>query len=92
MWDPQRLTTLWACTACYRDSFTYFLLRRIRKEEDEWGKQGEGWETEGKKNNTGGGEADNGDYDDGDDDEKWGEIELEGKREKRNLNYDITEG
>jgi hypothetical protein len=22
MWDPQRLTTLWACTACYRDSFT----------------------------------------------------------------------
>jgi hypothetical protein len=24
MWDPQRLTTLWAFTACYRDSFTYF--------------------------------------------------------------------
>jgi hypothetical protein len=22
MWDPQRLTTLWAFTACYRDSFT----------------------------------------------------------------------
>jgi hypothetical protein len=22
MWDPQRLTTLWASTACYRDSFT----------------------------------------------------------------------
>jgi hypothetical protein len=26
MWDPQRLTTLWAFTACYRDSFTYFTL------------------------------------------------------------------
>jgi hypothetical protein len=26
MWDPQRLTTLWAFTACYRDSFTYFYL------------------------------------------------------------------
>jgi hypothetical protein len=24
MWDPQRLTTLWAFTACYRDSFTFF--------------------------------------------------------------------
>jgi hypothetical protein len=23
MWDPQRLTTLWAFTACYRDSFTF---------------------------------------------------------------------
>jgi hypothetical protein len=22
MWDPRRLTTLWAFTACYRDSFT----------------------------------------------------------------------
>jgi hypothetical protein len=21
MWDPQRLTTLWASMACYRDSF-----------------------------------------------------------------------
>jgi hypothetical protein len=26
MWDPQRLTTLWAFTACYRDSFTFFYL------------------------------------------------------------------
>jgi hypothetical protein len=25
MWDPQRLTTLWAFTACYRDSFTFTL-------------------------------------------------------------------
>jgi hypothetical protein len=24
MWEPRRLTTLWAWTACYRDSFTYF--------------------------------------------------------------------
>jgi hypothetical protein len=23
MWEPRRLTTLWASTACYRDSFTY---------------------------------------------------------------------
>jgi hypothetical protein len=23
MWDPQRLTTLWASMACYRDSFTF---------------------------------------------------------------------
>jgi hypothetical protein len=23
MWDPQRLTALWASTACYRDSFTF---------------------------------------------------------------------
>jgi hypothetical protein len=22
MWKPRRLTTLWASTACYRDSFT----------------------------------------------------------------------
>jgi hypothetical protein len=24
MWKPQRLTTLWAFTACYRDSFTSY--------------------------------------------------------------------
>jgi hypothetical protein len=23
MWEPQHLTTLWASTACYRDSFTF---------------------------------------------------------------------
>jgi hypothetical protein len=23
MWDTQRLTTLWAFTACYRDNFTF---------------------------------------------------------------------
>jgi hypothetical protein len=25
MWEPRRLTTLWASTACYRDSFTFFM-------------------------------------------------------------------
>jgi hypothetical protein len=25
MWKPRRLTTLWASTACYKDSFTYLL-------------------------------------------------------------------
>jgi hypothetical protein len=25
MWDPQRLTTLWASMAWYRDSFTFYL-------------------------------------------------------------------
>jgi hypothetical protein len=24
MWEPQRLTTLWASTACYRDSFNFY--------------------------------------------------------------------
>jgi hypothetical protein len=28
MWEPQHLTTLWASTACYRDTFT-FLYRTI---------------------------------------------------------------
>jgi hypothetical protein len=23
MWEPRRLTTLWASTACYRDSFSW---------------------------------------------------------------------
>jgi hypothetical protein len=26
MWDPRRLTTLWASIACYRDSFTFAFL------------------------------------------------------------------
>jgi hypothetical protein len=26
MWEPRHLTTLWAFTACYRDSFTFYLL------------------------------------------------------------------
>jgi hypothetical protein len=24
MWEPRRLTTLWASTVCYRGSFTFF--------------------------------------------------------------------
>jgi hypothetical protein len=24
MWEPQRLTTLWASTACYRGSFIFY--------------------------------------------------------------------
>jgi hypothetical protein len=26
MWEPRRLTTLWASAACYRDSFTFYFL------------------------------------------------------------------
>jgi hypothetical protein len=26
MWEPRRLTTLWASKACYGDSFTFFFL------------------------------------------------------------------
>jgi hypothetical protein len=26
MWQPRRLTTLWASTACYKNSFTFFIL------------------------------------------------------------------
>jgi hypothetical protein len=31
MWEPRRLTTLWASTACYRDgfTFTYVCLRSV---------------------------------------------------------------
>jgi hypothetical protein len=25
MWEPGRRTTVWACTVCYRDSFTFFM-------------------------------------------------------------------
>jgi hypothetical protein len=28
MWEPRRLTTLWAAMACYRDSFTFFSSTR----------------------------------------------------------------
>jgi hypothetical protein len=24
MWEPRRLTTLWASAACYRDRFTFY--------------------------------------------------------------------
>jgi hypothetical protein len=26
MWEPRRLTTLWAPTTCYMDSYTFYLL------------------------------------------------------------------
>jgi hypothetical protein len=29
MWEPRRPTTLWAFTACYRDSFTLTCTRRL---------------------------------------------------------------
>jgi hypothetical protein len=29
MWEPQRLTTLWAFTAYYRDSFTFTLTAEM---------------------------------------------------------------
>jgi hypothetical protein len=29
MWEPRRLTTIWASTACYRDSFTFFTCKPI---------------------------------------------------------------
>jgi hypothetical protein len=35
MWEPRRLTTIWAFTACYRESFASFLplevMRKVRK-------------------------------------------------------------
>jgi hypothetical protein len=30
MWEPRRLTTLWAFKACYRDSFTFYSLHIIK--------------------------------------------------------------
>jgi hypothetical protein len=30
MWEPRRLTTLWAFMACYMDSFTFFLSIRLQ--------------------------------------------------------------
>jgi hypothetical protein len=29
MWEPRRLTTLWAFTACYRDRFTVLLVLAV---------------------------------------------------------------
>jgi hypothetical protein len=34
MWEPRRLTTLWATTACYRDSFTLLTASAHGKEEN----------------------------------------------------------
>jgi hypothetical protein len=30
IWEPRRLTTLWASTACYRDSFTLYIENVIK--------------------------------------------------------------
>jgi hypothetical protein len=30
MWEPRRLTILWAFTVCYRESFTFLPLHRLR--------------------------------------------------------------
>jgi hypothetical protein len=29
MWEPRRLTTLWAFTACYRDNFTFYSINQL---------------------------------------------------------------
>jgi hypothetical protein len=29
IWGPGRLTTLWAFTACYRDSFTSYMFEKM---------------------------------------------------------------
>jgi hypothetical protein len=31
MWEPRRLETLWACTAHYRDSFTFLHVQKVSK-------------------------------------------------------------
>jgi hypothetical protein len=31
MWEPRHLTTLWAFTGCYRDSFTFLLFMIVKK-------------------------------------------------------------
>jgi hypothetical protein len=31
MWEPRRLTTVWASMACYRDSFTFYLYLKTFK-------------------------------------------------------------
>jgi hypothetical protein len=40
MWDPRRLTTLWPSTASYRDSFTFYSIRRERNIDKIRGYQG----------------------------------------------------
>jgi hypothetical protein len=36
MWEPRRLTTLWASTACYRDSLFFFALYSIGSWVNRW--------------------------------------------------------
>jgi hypothetical protein len=64
VWEPRRLTTLWASTACYRENFTSFncsfylsftlpdtLLARILKQNKKKMKRrrGEGIDEEGRR-------------------------------------------
>jgi hypothetical protein len=35
MWEPRHLTTLWASTACYRDSFTFTYIWYTSKKFDD---------------------------------------------------------
>jgi hypothetical protein len=34
MWEPRCLTTLWACTDCYRDSFTYYYYYSVMEDSE----------------------------------------------------------
>jgi hypothetical protein len=34
MWEPRRLTSLWAFMACYRDSFFKYLFKLKKEEPD----------------------------------------------------------
>jgi hypothetical protein len=34
MWDSQHLTTLWASTACYGDSFTFLYVDDVRTSQE----------------------------------------------------------
>jgi hypothetical protein len=36
MWEPRRLTTLWASKACYKDSFTLFFTCAVESGHEIW--------------------------------------------------------
>jgi hypothetical protein len=46
MWEPRRLTTLWASTACYRDSFTFFTYVNISVDHNNFIIVINNWETQ----------------------------------------------
>jgi hypothetical protein len=35
-WEPRCLTTLWASTTCYRDSFRFFAYRATILKKEQW--------------------------------------------------------
>jgi hypothetical protein len=37
MWEPQRLTTLWASTACYRVTFTFYAVEYFKLNQQKTG-------------------------------------------------------